>query len=116
MAKTDVNTCNEQSTNDFIVYHDEPDTATPPSSREPDSPLADMNPAQLVLLHIDDHAWASVEHYMQASKFSHRQDIYMKFPLDSGDPLGRSPAANARRVGRKTAPGQDHGKAWQTRK
>ncbi|KAF7730721.1 Transcriptional regulatory protein sin3 [Apophysomyces ossiformis] len=75
-----------------------------------------INPAQLVLLHIDDHAWASVDHYMQASKFVHRPDIYIKFTLDSNDPLASSPARQARRFGRTIVLEEEHIKAWEMRK
>ncbi|KAG0173702.1 hypothetical protein DFQ30_007153 [Apophysomyces sp. BC1015] len=80
------------------------------------SPITEVNPAQLVLLHIDDHAWASVDHYIQASKFALLPEVYAKFTLDSGNPLGRSPAADARRFGRKAELGDDQIKAWQAQR
>ncbi|KAI7865094.1 hypothetical protein BDF14DRAFT_1102697 [Spinellus fusiger] len=60
---------------------------------DPISPAAPANPAQLVLLHLDDHAWASVQHYFEASRVKHLPDLYRRFTLDSNDPLGYSPAA-----------------------
>jgi predicted NAD-dependent protein-ADP-ribosyltransferase YbiA (DUF1768 family) len=49
--------------------------------------------AQLVLLHIDDHAWASIVHYLTACKFSTQPDIYNSFCLDSGNPTSQWTAA-----------------------
>ncbi|KAL0089999.1 hypothetical protein J3Q64DRAFT_1393529 [Phycomyces blakesleeanus] len=60
---------------------------------DPISPNLSANPAQLVLIHLDDHAWASVQHYLQASRVQHIPDLYHRFTLDSNDPLGRATAA-----------------------
>ncbi|CEP16867.1 hypothetical protein [Parasitella parasitica] len=49
--------------------------------------------AQLVLLHIDDHAWTSVVYYSTASKFVKSPHIYDKLHLDSGDSISQQPAS-----------------------
>jgi predicted NAD-dependent protein-ADP-ribosyltransferase YbiA (DUF1768 family) len=69
--------------------------------------------AQLVLLHIDDHAWASVIHYLTASKFLQTPDIYNKFCLDSGDPTGQLPASHVKQLCQKLHITKEAEKDWQ---
>ncbi|RCH80095.1 hypothetical protein CU098_006629, partial [Rhizopus stolonifer] len=68
--------------------------------------------AQLVLLHIDDHAWASVIHYLTGTKFFHQPDIYTKFCLDSGDPTSQLPAAHVKFLGQKLPITKEHERDW----
>lgn len=49
--------------------------------------------AQLVMLHIDDHPWASIVHYLTACKFSSQPEVYNSFALDSAHQASQWTAA-----------------------
>jgi predicted NAD-dependent protein-ADP-ribosyltransferase YbiA (DUF1768 family) len=59
--------------------------------------------AQLVMLHIDEHAWASIIHYLTACKFITQPDIYNSLYLDSGNPTSQLPAAEIKLLDRSKA-------------
>lgn len=63
--------------------------------------VVEKTPAQLVLLHIDDRPWASITHYLFASKFIHAPEIYNKLCLDTGDPLSQMSATSIRMLFQK---------------
>lgn len=67
---------------------------------------------QLVLLHIDDHAWASVVHYLTASKFLQSPQIYTKLCLDSGDSTSQLPASQIRLLRQKLPITEEARKDW----
>lgn len=59
--------------------------------------------AQLVMLHIDDHAWASIIHYLTACKYITQEDIYNALYLDSGHPSSQLPAKDIKALDREKA-------------
>lgn len=59
--------------------------------------------AQLVMLHIDEHAWASIVHYLTACKFITQPDIYNSLYLDSANPISQLPAAEIKLLDRAKA-------------
>jgi predicted NAD-dependent protein-ADP-ribosyltransferase YbiA (DUF1768 family) len=72
------------------------DSTTNPPHKKLKTSHINSPPQQLVLLHIDDHAWASIVHYLTACKFIHSPEIYNSFCLDSGDPISQYTAQQVR--------------------
>ncbi|KAI8078364.1 hypothetical protein BDF21DRAFT_43305 [Thamnidium elegans] len=59
-----------------------------------------LKTAQLVMLHIDDHAWASIVHYLTACKFISQNEFYHALSLDSGNGTSRLTAAEVKQLAR----------------
>lgn len=70
--------------------------------------------AQLVMLHIDDHAWASIVHYLTACKFTSQPQVYMSLCLDSGHETSQWTAAQVKHyAANKLHLNKDLEKDWQ---
>ncbi|OZJ05974.1 hypothetical protein BZG36_01213 [Bifiguratus adelaidae] len=60
------------------------------------------DPSSIALFFLDNHYWASVEHYVQAQKFQHVDDItFAKYTLESKDPLSRMECSRVKKYGRR---------------
>ncbi|KAI9326916.1 hypothetical protein BD770DRAFT_478051 [Pilaira anomala] len=70
--------------------------------------------AQLVMLHIDDHAWASIVHYLTASKFISQPEFYLSLALDSGEATSQLTAAQVKQLAKAKAHllSQEQEKDW----
>ncbi|KAI7901624.1 uncharacterized protein BX663DRAFT_99456 [Cokeromyces recurvatus] len=77
------------------------------------SPSSEGITTPLVLLHLDDHAWASVVHYLTASKLILQQpDIYSKLFLDSGHSLSQQSASYIKALSQRIQLSEDARRDW----
>lgn len=81
-----------------------------------DLPTSPKTTAQMVLLHIDDHAWSSIVHYLVATKFVNTPDIYTKLCLDSGNPFSQLPAPQIKLLSQKLPISKEHEQEWREKK
>ncbi|KAI9472318.1 MAG: hypothetical protein EXX96DRAFT_622501 [Benjaminiella poitrasii] len=67
----------------------------------------------LVLLHLDDHAWASIVHYLAASKLvQQKPEIYVQLCLDSADPLSQQSTATIKSLSQTIELSEEARKDW----
>lgn len=81
-----------------------------------DQQASPKSTAQMVLLHIDDHAWASIVHYLTATKFIHTPDIYTKLCLDSGNPFSQLPASHIKLLSQKLPISKEEEQEWREKR